>query len=51
MKAFKFNYINNDSEIIYAPSLQDIFGNLFNGLVVTTERAMIELGIDSIDYL
>jgi hypothetical protein len=51
MKAFKFNYINDHSETIYAPSLEDIFGTLFNGLVVTTERAMIELGINSIEYL
>ena len=50
MKQFKFIYTNGDSEYIYAPSLEDIFGTLFNDLVVTKQRAMLALGIDTIEY-
>ena len=50
MKQFKFISTNGDSEYIYAPSLEDIFGTLFNDLVVTKQRAMLALGIDTIEY-
>lgn len=50
MKQFKFIYTNGDSEYVYAPSLEDIFGTLFNGLVVTKQRAMLALEIDTIEY-